>query len=226
MEVQVIEPGPILFVEGPDDRHVILHLLRQYGIEFPVRHDAQSGGQPAPYCLPKIKEIGHLNALLDAFVLSATTAIGQAVGAVVDANSPLAGRWEAVRNRFVGKGIQCPKNPIPEGFVAQTQYKTRVGVWLMPDNQQDGKLETFLQMLIDENDPLIEHARSATDVAKQQFGARFSDPDRDKAVIYAWLAWQKEPGWRLGTAVSAKFFDTSKPTAFAFVDWFRRLFLT
>lgn len=209
MAVQATTSGPILFVEGPDDKHVILQLLRQHGVEFDVG---------------RIKVVENLKGLLDSFVVAAKTATGSAVGAVLDADSPLENRWNAVRNRLNHKQIGCPAKPVPEGFVTEApQYKTRVGVWLMPDNQHDGKLETFLQELIGQNDLLIEHAEQATDQARA-LGAQFSDPNRQKAVVHAWLAWQKEPGLRLGTAVGAKFFDPSKPTATAFVDWFRKLF--
>ena len=120
--------------------------------------------------------------------------------------------------------MATPSSPPPEGFIGEsTRYRSKVGVWLMPDNQLDGKLETFLQTLIDDDDPLIGHATDATDRAKE-IGAEFSEPDHIKAVIHSWLAWQEDPGKPYGTAIRAKFFKHDSPAANAFVHWFRKLF--
>lgn len=93
----------------------------------------------------------------------------------------------------------------------------------MPDNQHDGKLETFLKSLISEHDVLIEHATEATDTAKQ-LGAEFAESDHLKATIHAWLAWQEDPGVPYGTAIRAKYFRHDSPVAGVFVAWFKQLF--
>ena len=93
----------------------------------------------------------------------------------------------------------------------------------MPDNVQDGKLEDFLRMLINENDQLILHAESSTDLAKSK-GAAFTGPDRIKAIIHAWLAWQEEPGKPYGLAMKAKYFRHDSLTAAVFVEWFKALY--
>lgn len=150
---------------------------------------------------------------------------GRVVGFVLDADSPLTDRWRAVRDQLREAGVESPESPPPEGFVGTSErYKSRVGVWLMPDNEHDGKLETFLQMLIEENDPLIDHATAATDQANT-LGAAFADVDRLKAILHAWLAWQEEPGCPYGTAIRARFFRRhDSPAAVRFVAWFRRLY--
>ena len=55
-------------------------------------------------------------------------------------------------------------------------------------------------------------------------GALFSEPDKMKAILHAWLAWQEEPGCPYGTAIRAKYFGDDSPAATKFVAWFRRLF--
>ena len=94
----------------------------------------------------------------------------------------------------------------------------------MPDNCHDGKLEDFLRLLIDEKDPLIDHATSATDVARKQFNAKFTEPDQIKAIIHSWLAWQEKPGEPYGTAIRAKYFGQNSKAATAFVAWFKKLY--
>ena len=108
-------------------------------------------------------------------------------------------------------------------------YNARVGVWLMPDNQEEGihgegTLERFLETLVDDDDSLFRYAREATARAKTDHGASYPDGDIRKAVLHAWLAWQKEPGLPYGTAIRARYFMHDSPVAARFVAWFRRLF--
>ena len=112
----------------------------------------------------------------------------------------------------------------PMEFVGESAtYRARVGVWLMPDNEQDGALEHFLETLVAESDPLIEHARSATTQARE-LGARFGGNAHRKAVLHAWLAWQENPGLPYGSAIRARCFRHDSPVAGRFVAWFRRVF--
>ena len=70
-------------------------------------------------------------------------------------------------------------------------------------------MERFLETLVQEADPVLPHAREATSQAKAQHGASYPDGDVRKAVLHAWLAWQKEPGLPYGTAVRAGIFATT-----------------
>lgn len=205
-----------LHVEGPDDRHSIVHLLIRHGIDY--------DSKPWPAEFPEVKEIGNLEGLLDGMETAVRLSSGRVIGFVLDADSPLLGRWHAVRDRLAKVAVDAPEQPPAQGFIGDSSdYQARVGVWLMPDNQHDGKLETLLCTLVDEDDKLIDHAEAATDAAKQM-GAQFRHPDRVKAVVHAWLAWQREPGRPYGTAIRARYFRHDSPAAAAFVEWFRRLY--
>ena len=80
----------------------------------------------------------------------------------------------------------------------------------------------FLKDLIEEADPLLPHAESATGTARE-LGARFGDADARKAVLHAWLAWQRNPGRPYGVAIKARFFRHDSDAAMRFVAWFGRL---
>jgi len=205
-----------LHVEGPDDQHSIVHLLIRHGIDYDTK--------PWPAEYPELKQTGGVDGLLEGMETAVQLGTGKVVGFVLDADSPLLDRWQAVRDRVQRVGVDAPERPPTEGFVGQSPtYCSTVGVWLMPDNQHDGKLETFLRTLIDEHDGLIDHATAATHTAKE-LGAQFAEADRIKAVMRAWLAWQREPGQPYGTAIRAKYFRHDSAAAAAFVAWFRRLY--
>ena len=201
-----------LHVEGPDDEHVIKHLLHRHGINSELPN------------VPTFNQMGGVGPLLQGMALAVELSGERPAGFVLDADSPLSSRWQAVRDRLAPVGVSLPERPPAEGFIGESQsFGTRVGVWLMPDNQHDGKLETLLLELINAKDLLIEHATSSTRQARQ-IDARFSEPDEEKAVIHCWLAWQEEPGRPYGTAIRARYFTHDSPAVSAFVSWFKRLY--
>jgi hypothetical protein len=203
-----------LHVEGTNDRHSIANLVKKHGIEFDKDRR-----------VPEIKPIGSVEGLLNGVKTAVKASTGRAVGFVLDADAPLASRWQSVHDRLVGADVDSvPDTPPREGFIGvSSRFKSRVGVWLMPDNQSDGSLESFLMTLIRDDDPLIRHADQATDRAKE-LGAAFIEVDRSKAILHAWLAWQLEPGCPYGTAISAGFFAHDVETAAQFVRWYVSLY--
>jgi hypothetical protein len=68
---------------------------------------------------------------------------------------------------------------------------------VMPDNETGGRLEDFVSFMVPEGDKLWEHAGSAVDAIPDEL-RRFKPAHRAKAHVHTWLAWQKEPGVRLG----------------------------
>lgn len=222
--------SPKLFVEGNDDMHAIRHLLIRHGINLSVIQ------QPCEIKIPSEGKTTGSNLMSDAgsgvevLLAGMEKAVEFAkfsiIGFVLDADSPLQSRWDAVKNHLKNAGVSnLPKMPPQDGFNGKSEtYQTKVGVWLMPDNQTDGTLESFLKQLIDEKDSLIDHAISTTKEAKNK-GAEFIENDTIKAELHAWLAWQREPGKQYGTAICARFFKNDfGPTALAFVAWFKQLY--
>ena len=207
-----------LRVEGPDDSNAIRQLLTRHGIDY--------GRRPLPAWFPAIEEAGGKDALLANARLNVRASSGRAVGFVLDANSSLQARWDAMTARLRELDLEVPDAIPPAGFVGESPtYRARVGVWLMPDNQREGALEHFLETLINKADPLIEHARGSTERARE-LGARYPDNDNGvrKAVLHAWLAWQENPGLPYGSAIRTRYFRHDSPVAGRFVTWFRRVF--
>ena len=205
-----------LHVEGTDDKHAILHLLIRHGVDYDQ--------DPWPASFPSIRAIGGKDDLLEGVEAAVRLSNNQSIGFVLDANSSLRDRWNAVSSRLCRVGVDVP-NVIPrEGFIGESQaFRARVGVWLMPDNQREGTLENFLRDLVEEKDTLLPYAEESTKHAKI-LCAGFADNDADKAVLHTWLAWQEEPGRPYGTAIRARYFRDDSPAAQSFVAWFRTVF--
>ncbi|MBP0029629.1 DUF3226 domain-containing protein [Roseofilum sp. Guam] len=117
-----------------------------------------------------------------------------------------------------------PEQLPTSGLIHVTPDGIQFGVWIMPDNQTQGMLETFLKYLVrDESQRLWEYAKEVAQEAKQK-GATFKSSHGDKANIYTWLAWQDPPGRQLHDAVKQKILDPNHPKAQDFVKWFKTLY--
>jgi len=214
--------GPFLHVEGEDDKHSLIHLL--------IRHELPFDQRPLPDHLPLIKVHSGVDKLLDVFVESVQFSKCFPAGFVLDADlasnaKGLSSRWSAIADRLRKLGVEPPAMIPPSGLVIPVpKYRTTVGVWIMPDNQRDGRLEEFLHDLITEGDPLISFAEESAQHARDVLGALFSQTHQSHASLYTWLAWQAEPGCSYGQALKARYLRHDSATALKFVDWFRSLY--
>ena len=201
----------ILLVEGKDDEHVLKHICGTRGVS----------------CLDEVVPHGNDTQLLQSIPvrLRATSGKGDVVGVVVDADRNVNSRWQSIRNGLDQVGYQnVPLRPKPNGTILEPPRETllpRTGIWIMPDNQAPGSLETFLRSLVPQPNPLYDHAEDSVRAIPIQL---FSQSDEIKAVIHTWLAWQKEPGRPFGTAIKAGFLDPNVQQVDSLVAWLKRLF--
>lgn len=211
-----------LRVEGADDAHAIKHLLRQHGCLCPIKGVDHNGEWSEN--APKIVPVGDDISLLKGVSPAVSFGTGRSVAFVLDADQEASNRWSDVCNRIADIGLSTPSQIPSDGYVdTSTTYRTRVGVWLMPDNRSPGALEAFLKELVNSNDPLLQVAEQSTRKAKEA-GALFPDHKQDKAIVRSWLAWQEEPGLPYGRAVSKHYFLHDTTLAGTFVAWFKRVF--
>lgn len=205
----------LLLVEGKDDLRVIPELVEKAGVPWGARgaeivriHETDGYDNMAKQFGSQLKNAGLLR-----------------IGVLVDANTDPSARWRSLC-ALVASEHALPSEPPAGGVVVpRTASGKRLGVWMMPDNSSRGMLETFLLALRpDDNHPLLAHAESTVDVARQQHGAPFLEAHRDKALMHTWLAWQDPPGRQLHDAVKQKMLDPTLPYAADFVAWFKQLY--
>ena len=201
-----------LIFEGDDDKHVVMNLLYNH---------QHNGERLDELFSPKSKDgvdplIDTLNEELKATDLGA-------LGVVLDADANPASQWARVTRVLSAHGCQnIPPTPSAHGTVVVARDGKKIGIWVMPDNQHTGALEDFVGNLIAQNDALWPKAQAdvnsipATD-------RRFKNTYLSKAQIHTWLAWQEEPGTRMGQTFKKKYLDPNHPQATAFVDWIKRL---
>lgn len=206
----------MLLVEGEQDKRVIPYLLDAHIVwgdnksEFPTNIVAYDG-------VDDLLAAGEIETQLKTPKL-------QTLGIIVDANDSLDSRWRQVRNRCLAAFPELTETLPPEGLIATNDEGIRLGVWVMPDNQTSGMLETFLSFLIpEEGDELWERTQEYVDEAKR-LGAPFKEVHRDKARVHSWLAVQDPPGESLHLAVVQRMFRPDSVNCAAFVEWFIKLY--
>lgn len=202
----------VLMVEGTSDYGVITKLwARQHPGDQPFEIDVRFG----------------LENLREAFAGALLGSEIERLAVVVDADDSVERRWPGFYQILVERGYRpVPKSLPATGLVLYRaeQNVPVVGIWLMPDNQTSGRLEDFVAHMVPPGDRLWEHAGTVVDAIPGEL-RRFKDHHRLKAHIYTWLAWQKEPGVRLGPAVERRLLDTGVPEAVSFVSWLERVFV-
>lgn len=207
-----------LIVEGDQDKRVIPELIEANGIYW---GDKKKGEKP----IVDIKSYGS-DQFINAEVISAELKESglTALGLIIDADDDLAARWQSVRNACLKSIPDFPEELAITGLIHTTTTGIKFGVWIMPDNQAQGMLESFLAYMIpDENDLIWQYALEVAEEAKSK-GALFIDLHRPKAYIYTWLAWQDPPGRQLHNAIMEKILNPEHPKAQAFVNWFKTLY--
>lgn len=205
-------PSQVLFVEGGEDQYLVYQVCNASGIDnrasFEVKYDAVQGG----WCTVR-----------DSLALAVRKLPYRAVAAIVDADADILGRWMSITTPLRSIYPDLPFAPVPGGLVLPaTATRPRLGLWLMPDNDQSGAIEHFFLGLVRPDDSLIVHAHSvvAAVPGTPPFGGHLI-----KATAHTWLAWRTEPGQSMGEAVRDNEVDITAGESPGLVAWLRATFL-
>ncbi len=204
-------PKSRLFVEGKNDVHVVAQIARKLDPQAPwwqkdlIRDSGNDENARKDFMLA-IKDPGRFGLILDA---DATD------------GKRVADRWSSLASL---KKLGLPDQPPSDGWVKEVAEGLRVGVWLMPDNENEGAIESFLSGLVPEGSSWT-YAKEVVNVARRDHGAEFADRHTAKAHLHTWLAWREEPGRPYGRAIEAGDLDVTRTDLpRRFVAWMTRLY--
>ncbi|MBF2090626.1 MAG: hypothetical protein IGR80_09375 [Synechococcales cyanobacterium K44_A2020_017] len=206
----------VLLVEGKQDRFVIPELIEANGVSWGTRKN------PVVF----IRDYDGYQKLVDPDVISTELQASglSALGIMIDADDNPTGRWQSIRSTSLKSIPDIPEVLPEDGLIHTTPTGIKFGIWIMPDNNMRGMLETFLTYMIPtDREALWQFAQAATNEAKDK-GALFTDSHLDKANMYTWLAWQNPPGRQLHQAIMERMLNPNHPNAQKFVTWFKTLY--
>lgn len=211
----------VLLSEGPDDLNVLYHLLSYHGLPLAQRRQRVAGRIALEHGGGIDGVLRRLRVELKA--QDEDVAVAR-LGVVVDADEQLQERWQALREVVRGAGYPAfPDAPDPQGTVIAEPGRIRLGFWLMPDNQLNGSLERFAQLLLPDADRLWPRATAVVEQIPAE-DTLFREGDTLKAQLHTWLAWQREPGRPIGQAINNRYLNPDAPQAHHLIGWLRRLF--
>jgi hypothetical protein len=217
----------LVLVEGSDDLHFLLHLLYHHGFAqtdlFPGEHWAVMRSDSGDRVEFKFKD--GFTKLASDLRLEITPTHLKRIAIVVDTDSDLNSRWDAVRNAIARSGLASPDEIQQTGVVIREPDKPILGAWLMPDNVRPGYLEHLLAEMIDDADRLWPYAISCVQNL-DTIERRFPPVRTKKAEVHTWLAWQEVPGARLSEAVVRHYVRPNCDAAQRFINWFNRWLTT
>ena len=216
----------LILVEGIDDVHVVLHLLYRHGFARgqPVEPERfvfipeADGGSGAIH----IKDKQGYDSLLRDLRVELTPTDLRRLAIIVDADTDIAARWRSLRDGLRQGGYtNVPEAPEADGTVLTEHGMPVAAVWVMPDNQRHGYLEHFVAGMVASRDTLWPRAQECVERIPAD-ERRFATVHRDKAKVHTWLAWQEDPGRRMGEALRLRYLDANCEAALRFVGWVRR----
>ena len=197
-------PPRLLLVEGNDDVQVIRELARldQSSPSFAVWQRAGIDG---------------LLGVIPSHYLAQDRI---ALGIIVDADDNARFRWNDVASKLELVGVELPSRPQFGGTVVEAQ-RCRVGVWVMPNNRDDGQLEDFIRNMIPPLDPIWPRAEAYIDGIPDT-ERKFRLTKILRAKVSAWLATRERPRpmWIAIQQGDLQLEENSR----TFLDWLRRLF--
>ena len=200
-----------LLVEGNDDQHVVWAICQQFKLteNFDV---IDSKG---------------ITKLVPNIPVRAKQASTQSLGILADTDdNHQENRWEQITNKLIELEYVVPNAPDALGTIIPSPAPNRpkVGIWLMPDNQNSGMLKDFTQLLVPEGDKSLVLAKETIATLENQKLQKYTSSHRAKALIHTWLAWQENPGTPLGQAITNHYLTTDADLCRKFADWLKRLF--
>lgn len=203
-----------LLVEGAEELRVIPQLMAANGVTW------NRGEEPL-----NIINCDGVENLLKPKYISAQLKTPNGLthlGIIIDADEEPDNRWKSLYNACLPNIPNLPQNLPAAGLIITLESGIKFGVWMMPDNQSRGMLETFLAYLVPDNN-LWQYTQNKVIEAKQQ-GATYRDYHLDKANIHTYLAWQDPPGKQLHDAVKQRILNQSYPQSANFLRWLQELY--
>ena len=231
-------PEKVLWVEGEVDSCFIHSLLKYYGLRLGIEVYPKSGINNLRSSLTKDR---FLKTLSDTTTIKRFGIVADADSLAQDEKAGFHGRWSKfiedltpIMNEL-GMIIPTTPNHHHGEVFSKADDSLKIGLWLMPNHQDDGCLEDFVLASTDLELPLFpghpknqrmlkQYADNCWQALDQENLKLFQDYHHSKASAYTWLAWQERPTQFLSGTIDAGLLNMQHPYILAFKDWVERCF--
>ncbi len=145
----------------------------------------------------------------------------EVIGVILDADQNIDERYQEIKAK-VADFYNLPKNMPKDGLVHLEKGLPKLGIWIMPNNQDNGALEEFyLELATDIDTAFI---NNTIQEAEKKELTSFKSQHRKKAIMHTYFAWQDTPGMPLHAAINKIVLDNNAEIAHVFKGWLISLF--
>jgi hypothetical protein len=218
-----------ILIEGCDI-HVILNLFiqkrgKKHVVGYPK--DDENALFKAKFVINSKEISGGKSSILKDLKTSVVRPDLENLAIICDADKkPVQSTWQAISSKLTEVGyLNLPKSLNLNGTIIEKQAELpKIGIWIFPNNEKEGAVETFFQDLFPENDALLNQSKTTIQQLFDSKLHRFPEKDTQKAIVSTWLAWQAQPGRTMGIALQQKWLKVENQHADPFLDWFEQIF--
>lgn len=214
----------VLLVEGPNDELFFSKFCVRHGYDVHVKVKKPSSITPSN---PDNKQ-GVLQLLQVYIKLLAPNSV-EKLGVIVDADY-----------LATGGGIQTTLNQIHDkirehGYTSVAKQSsdssyyfekddnsTRLNIWIMPNNLNEGYLEHWITENIEDNEK--NYFQKASDFIDNFTEKKTGQIQVTKAKVQVWLACQKKPSQDMRCVIQNNYLDENKPQYLNFTNWLNTTF--
>jgi len=144
------------------------------------------------------------------------------IGVILDADDKdIDSRYKEIKGKVKNFYKKLPKKIPENGLVHSEGKQPRLGVWIMPNNKDNGALEEFYLELADIDTDFID---KTIQQAEEKNLTSFKPQHRNKAIMHTCFAWQNKPGMPLHAAINEITLDNNADIARDFKGWLVKLF--
>lgn len=197
-----------LLVEGNDDQHVIWALCER----FTVKENFD------------VIDCEGITKLYEQLPVRFKQAQVDTIGLIIDADSEIKDRWTSISSLLSLQGFTIPEEIPVEGLISQANSGIKIGVWIMPNNNENGMLEDFISFLVPKEDKILSIVNDTLTNIENQGLNQYSLIHKSKATIHSWLSLQSDPGTPMGLGITKRYLTTDEETCLKLVNWLKELY--
>lgn len=145
----------------------------------------------------------------------------EVIGVILDADTDTDKRFQNVKD-IVKDFYKLPNSMPKDGLVHKENGVPKLGIWIMPNNKDNGALEEFyLTLATDIDTGFID---GVIQQAENKNLTSFKPQHRNKAIMHTYFAWQDSPNSPLHKSINKIALNNDAEVAQKFKSWLERLF--
>ncbi|SMN01775.1 hypothetical protein SPONN_29 [uncultured Candidatus Thioglobus sp.] len=145
----------------------------------------------------------------------------EVIGIILDADNNLSERYQQIKDKVSGF-YRLPNSMPKDGLVHKENGVPKLGIWIMPNNKDNGALEEFYLTLATDID--TDFIDGVIQQAENKNLTSFKPQHRNKAIMHTYFAWQDSPNSPLHKSINKIALNNDAEVAQKFKSWLERLF--